>query len=64
MSIATVLLLVGAIGIMLVMHFVGHGSSHRAPGVHGADVPTPAPDQGEGAAGASKEPAHRGHGCC
>jgi len=64
MSIATALLLVGAVGIMLVMHFVGHGGhspSHGAQETQGAEV-TPSPERGD-SAGAEK-PAHRGHGCC
>jgi hypothetical protein len=60
MSITTVLLLVGAIGIVLVMHFVGHGARS---GTHGADV-TSAQDPADGAGGAHKEPTHRRHGCC
>ncbi len=65
MSIATGLLLVGALGIILVMHFVGHGGhgeAHGAQEAEGADI-TSAPDQGDKSADA-EQPGRGKHGCC
>jgi hypothetical protein len=63
MSIATALLLVGALALMLVMHFAGHGahgSSHRGQEAEAADAATPPP----GDTPAAEHKSHGRHGCC
>ena len=65
MSIATALLLVGAVAIMLIMHFVGHGGHGDAHGAHetqGADDTSTAAR--EDVAGDDQRPATKRHGCC
>jgi|GEM_PF-2799278 len=64
MSVLTALLLVGALGIMLAMHFVGHGGhrgSHDADETDGAEVTTSASPADEPA---GNKPKRTGHGCC
>ncbi len=64
MSIATALLLVGAVAIMLIMHLAGHrghGEAHGAHEAQGADDPSAAAGEDTGAA---RRPAAKRHGCC
>jgi hypothetical protein len=65
MSIATALLLVGALAILLVMHFAGHGASGPSQGAQGADATdtSTTPLLGDASAAVEK-PRHGGHGCC
>jgi hypothetical protein len=60
MSIATALLLAGAIGIVLVMHLVGHGP-RRAHERHEAQFSSPRDRKG---GSEPRKPAGGGHGCC
>jgi hypothetical protein len=65
MSIATALLLVGAVAIMLIMHFVGHGGHGDAHGAHEAQGPDdPSTAAREDTAGGDQRPAAKRHGCC
>ena len=62
MSIATALLLVGALAIMILMHSVGHGSREASHDEHGVDSV-----DGEAALRAyskGEEQRQKGHGCC
>jgi hypothetical protein len=65
MSIATALLLVGAVAIMLIMHFVGHGGHGDAHGAHEAqDADDPSAATREDVASGDQRPATKRHGCC
>jgi hypothetical protein len=63
MSIAAALLLAGALGIMILMHLVGHGSHGASHGAHESDEPgkneTSAPESPKAAASSRGR-----HGCC
>ena len=62
MSIATVLLLVGALGIMILMNLVGHGSHGASHGAHeGYTTSNDAPPPGGPKTTASSR---NRHGCC
>jgi hypothetical protein len=63
MSIAAALLLAGALGGMILMHLMGHGSHGASHGTHQSDEPgdDKTSDSGDSKAAASS----RGrHGCC
>ncbi len=65
MSIATALLLVGAVAIMLIMHFVGHGGHGDAHGAHEAQrADDPSTGAREDTAGGDQRSAAKRHGCC
>ena len=65
MSIATALLLVGALAIMLVMHFAGHGAHGRSHGAREADATDTTTTAPPGDASAAVETRRGGgHGCC
>jgi hypothetical protein len=65
MSIATALLLVGALAIMFVMYFAGHGARGPSQGTQRADATDTSTTAPPGDASAAVEkPRRGGHGCC